>query len=119
MKRNIAELPAVIRLARKLLANRFLITNVLPYTAETCTEMLYSLVMRDAPSLPSPWVPHLSLSKMDLNEKTQKPLFNLIRDWQITNFGKDNIVNSNNYCPFIENGSTTICWDGSLSSCPH
>jgi len=118
MKRNIADLPAVMRLGLQLLADRFLVTNVLPYTAEMCAEVLYNLVLGNVACLPSPWLPHLNLSKMDASEITREPLYRVTRSWRIENFTKDNVVSSNNYCPFIESGFTTICWDGSLSSCP-
>jgi hypothetical protein len=34
MKRNIADLPAILNLGSQLGVQRFLVTNVLPYTAE-------------------------------------------------------------------------------------
>ena len=34
MKRNIDDLPAVLRIGSQLQADRFIVTNVLPYTAE-------------------------------------------------------------------------------------
>ena len=47
MKRNIADLPAVIRLGNRLGARRFLVTNVLPYTVEMRDEILYSRAFND------------------------------------------------------------------------
>ena len=41
MKRNIADLPVVLKLAQEFGASHFLVTNVLPYTKEMCEETLY------------------------------------------------------------------------------
>ncbi len=117
MRRNIAELPAVIRIGRKLLADRFLITNVLPYTEELCDEVLYNAVLINVTSDPSPWLPQLTLSRIDSTEITRQPLYNIAREWQGTHGDKLIKSNPSNYCPFIEKGATAICWDGSVSPC--
>ena len=117
MKRNIADLPAVMRLGRKLGTDRILVTNVLPYVEEMGDEVLYNLALNDLAKAPSPWLPHLNLSKMDMNEDTCEPLYKIIRVWRINNFAQEGMHTSNNYCPFIESGSTAICWDGGMSPC--
>ena len=45
MKRNIADLPILLRMSTKLGISRYLVTNVLPYTREMCDEMLYTRSM--------------------------------------------------------------------------
>ncbi len=42
MKRNIKDLPAVIKLSGRLGARHLMVTNVLPYTKEMCEEVLYT-----------------------------------------------------------------------------
>ena len=42
MKRNIADLPAVLEISQRLGASRFMVTNVLPYSKEMMNEILYS-----------------------------------------------------------------------------
>lgn len=117
MRRNIAELPEVIKLGRKLLADRFLITNVLPYTEELCAEVLYDSVLINVPRQPSPFLPQLTLSKIDSIEITREPLYRVFREWQGAQGNPLVAGNPGNYCPFIEKGSTAICWDGSVSPC--
>ncbi|MCX5895874.1 MAG: radical SAM protein [Proteobacteria bacterium] len=117
MKRNIADLPAIMRLGRQLGADRFLVTNVLPYTPELRDEVLYSRVLEGLASLPSSWIPHLSLPNIDMSETTREPLYQVISSYQMVNFARAAGGDAHNYCPFIENGSTAICWDGSLSPC--
>ena len=117
MKRNIDELPAVMRLARELGASRFLVTNVLPYTEELSPEVLYSCEPGNDKN------PFLSLNStfelctMDINDLTINPLQRIIRHASIINDTATNTVAMQNYCPFIEGGSVAICWDGSVSPC--
>ncbi len=117
MRRNIAELPEVIKLGRKILADRFLITNVLPYTEELCGEVLYDSVLINVPRQPSSFLPQLILSKIDSTDITREPLYRISREWQGAQGNPMVAGNSGNYCPFIEKGSTAICWDGSVSPC--
>ena len=117
MKSTIAELPEVMRLGRKLLADRFLITNVLPYTEELCAEMLYNSVLVNVTNVPSPWLPQLTMSRIDATEITREPLYRIAREWQGMHDSKLIASNPNNYCPFIESGATALCWDGSVSPC--
>ena len=117
MKRNIAELPEVVRLGRKVLADRFLITNVLPYTEELCEELLYNSVLINVPKQPSPFLPQLTLSRIDSTEITREPLYRVFREWQGVQGNPLVAGNAGNCCPFIEKGSTSVCWDGSVSPC--
>jgi len=117
MKRNIADLPAVLRLGRGLGASRFLVTNVLPYTDALCDEVLYDRALNDIFYLRSIWVPHLSLPKMDLNEVTRESLYQVMRGSVNMSWVNANLGGANDRCPFIENGVGAIGWDGGLSPC--
>ena len=48
MKRNIADLPAVLELAKRLGASRFSLSNVEPYTEDMATDVLYGQVLFEA-----------------------------------------------------------------------
>ncbi len=117
MKRNIDDLPAVLRIGSQLLADRFIVTNVLPYTAELGDELLYINVAGESSAGPSPWSPELNISKMDMNEDTRDALYRVIRGFRMGNFSRDETGNINNYCPFIEKGTVAVAWDGSVSPC--
>jgi MoaA/NifB/PqqE/SkfB family radical SAM enzyme len=118
MKRNIADLPAMLRLGGRLGATRLLVSNVLPHTSEMRAEVLYSRALSDIAYLSSLWVPHLSLPKMDLDEITGEPLYRAMRGgWNVSLAG-NNLGEANDRCPFIESGATAIAWDGGLSPCP-
>jgi MoaA/NifB/PqqE/SkfB family radical SAM enzyme len=117
MKRNIDDLSEVITLGKRFGAKRFMVTNVLPYTEEMQSEMLYRRTLRDITYLPSPWLPSLRLSKMDLNETTRDAFFKALNSGCNVEYAGNNLGGSNDICTFIEEGSLTIGWDGGLSPC--
>jgi len=117
MKRNVADLPAVLRMGRQLGATRFSVTNVLPYTQEICAEALYPRVLTDTSGSPSRWLPRLNLPRLDATELTRDPLYLVSRgSWKASLAGNDPGTVSNR-CPFIESGVTAINWQGNVSPC--
>jgi MoaA/NifB/PqqE/SkfB family radical SAM enzyme len=117
MKRNIGELPAVLRLCTRLRASRISISNVLPYTEELCGQILYSRVLGEIANTPSPWVPSLDLPKIDANEATREALHYIRRGGYNLSYNGDYLGRGIDRCPFIERGATAIAWHGSLSPC--
>jgi MoaA/NifB/PqqE/SkfB family radical SAM enzyme len=117
MKRNIADLPALLRLGSHLGASRFLVTNLLPHTAEMRPEILYGRALTDICYLPSLWVPQISLPKMDINETTGPAFYQVMRSGRNVNFTGINLGSANDCCPFIVKGAGAIGWDGNLSPC--
>ena len=117
MKRNIDDLPEVLRIGTQLKADRYIVTNVLPYTAELVKELLYEIVMGELTDVPSPFSPYLNISKIDMNDDTREALYRVIKNFRLGNHSRDATVNLSNYCPFIEKGAAAIAWDGSLSPC--
>ncbi|MBK8989971.1 MAG: radical SAM protein [Chloroflexi bacterium] len=79
MARNIHDLPDVLRIGRSLGAKHFSVSNVMPYTAEMQTEMLYTHTLHDLTYMDSPWHAKLSLPRMDLTEKTQAAFFRALQ----------------------------------------
>jgi MoaA/NifB/PqqE/SkfB family radical SAM enzyme len=117
MKRNIADLPAVMNLGRRLTVDRFMVTNVLPHTVEMCSEVLYDRLVRDIPGVPTPWSPQLRLSRMEVGELTREALYQVMKRWRIAGFAGVRGDDPNDWCPFVGNASTAIRWDGSVSPC--
>jgi MoaA/NifB/PqqE/SkfB family radical SAM enzyme len=117
MRRNIADLPAVLSLGSTLGASQYLVTNVMPYTAEMRSELLYTRALNDIAYLPSPWTPHLDLPKMDFNEVTAPVLYEALRSNRSITFAGAALGDTNNRCPFIEAGAGVVGWDGSLTPC--
>jgi MoaA/NifB/PqqE/SkfB family radical SAM enzyme len=117
MQRNIGDLPEIIRLAKQLGASQLLVSNVLPYTQEMRPEILYAQVTNNITYLPSPMVPHVSVPKMNTNGILTDTLAQAVgKGWNVT-FAGNNLGAVNDTCPFIEQGSISIGWDGSVSPC--
>jgi MoaA/NifB/PqqE/SkfB family radical SAM enzyme len=110
MKRNIADLPAVIDIGLRFGAERFLVTNILPYTREMVDEVLYYR------SLNNGGYRHLSLLGMDVDETTYAPIYQAIRNVHDSWAAIDS-ENARDRCPFIGSGAGAISWDGNISPC--
>ncbi|RPJ40198.1 MAG: radical SAM protein [Chloroflexi bacterium] len=125
MKRNIADLPEVCDIAWKLGAKRFLVTNVLPYTAELCDEVLYSYKIgeiyefsqKHSGVIQSFLPPHIHLPRIDIDEVTDNPIRSAISRGVTATWTDSMFLGAKNHCPFIESGAGVIRWDGSLSPC--
>ena len=117
MRRNIADLPVLVRQASRLGVSHFMITNVFPYTEEMCKEMLYTRSVDGVDSTPSPWAPRIDLPRMDWNAATQEALVQTIRDRNNVHLNGVTLGQSRGRCPFIERGSAAITWNGEVSPC--
>ncbi len=117
MQRNIQDLPNLMRLARRLGANRLMVSNVLPYTEQMKPEMLYNRVTNNATFLPSKEVPHVNIPKMMTDQLVSQMLDQVMgQGWNVS-FAGNNLGARNDQCPFIEDGTTSVGWDGGVSPC--
>jgi MoaA/NifB/PqqE/SkfB family radical SAM enzyme len=117
MKRNIADLSAVLALATRLGSLHFLVTNVLPYTPEMQDEILYSRAVSDSIYTFSPLLRFLEFPKMDIGPGTREAIYHAMRGDHALSFAGGSLGESNNRCPFIEKGAMAIRWDGEVSPC--
>jgi MoaA/NifB/PqqE/SkfB family radical SAM enzyme len=117
MKRNIADLPEVIRLGQRLGADRYSVSNVMAHTPEMRDQVLYagSIEVEDLDS--SPWSPEVSLPRMDIDARTLGQLVRAEADRRgRTPSGRQGDGRAN-ACPFVEKGSVSVRWDGAISPC--
>lgn len=117
MKRNIDELPQVIKLGKSMGAMHFSVSNVQPATDEMQAERLYTRTMTNIAYLPSNEVPYLSLPKMDFNETTREALFAAFNSGCNVSFAGNNWGGANDVCNFVESGTLSIAWNGDVSPC--
>ncbi|MCX6065011.1 MAG: SPASM domain-containing protein, partial [Chloroflexi bacterium] len=117
MKRNINELPQVIKLGKSMGARHFSVSNVQPATDEMQSERLYTRTMTNIAYLPSNEVPYLSLPKMDFNETTREALFAAFNSGCNVSFAGNNWGGANDVCNFVESGTLSIAWNGDVSPC--
>jgi len=117
MKRNIADLPEVIRLGQRLGADRFSVSNVLAHTPEMRDQVLYAESIDTEELDPSPWSPEVSLPRMDIDARTLGQLVRAEADRRgRTPSGRQGDGRPNS-CPFVEKGSVSVRWDGAISPC--
>jgi MoaA/NifB/PqqE/SkfB family radical SAM enzyme len=117
MKRNIQDLPAVMRMGYYLGAGRFLVTNVLSYSKEMSREILYERTVTSSALRGSLKNVTLELPRMDVNETTREALYGALRGGQTTSYADVHMDEGIDFCPFIERGATVITWEGNLSPC--
>ncbi|MEJ2111628.1 MAG: radical SAM protein, partial [Acidobacteriota bacterium] len=79
MKRNVADLPQVFRIANHLGAMHFLVTNVLPYTADMQKEILYTSALDNTIYESSPLLRYLDFPRMDINPTTREVIYEVMR----------------------------------------
>ena len=118
MKRNIADLPELLELARRLRAQYFHVSNVLPHTEAMSHEILYSKALTNVTYYPSQWHRRLMIPKMDINEFTREPFLKALDSNYNVTLAGNNMGSSNDVCTFIENGATVVGWSGNVSPCP-
>jgi MoaA/NifB/PqqE/SkfB family radical SAM enzyme len=117
MRRNIQDLPKVLKIARGLGALHFSVSNVLPVNEAMQAETLYNDTMRSVSYLSSPQTPRLSLPKMDFNELTRDALFEAFSSGFNVSYAGAKWGGSNDVCDYIESGSLTVGWNGDVSPC--
>jgi len=112
-KRNIKELPAVIRFGAQIGARAFLVSNVLPYSSEFRDEVLYGRSLWNWKSYLNP----MSLPRMDVNRETSAAIEELLSIYEWTAFNRPEFLKPFDTCPFVEKGSLSVRWDGMVSPC--
>ncbi|NWG35742.1 MAG: radical SAM protein [Chloroflexi bacterium] len=117
MKRNINDLPKIIKLGHTFGAKYYSVSNVQPPTEDMQNDRLYLRTMRNIAYLPSPMLPRLSLPKMDFNEDTQAALMETFNSGCNISFAGNNWGGANDVCNFVESGTLSIAWTGDVSPC--
>lgn len=100
LKRNVDDLPALSDLARRLEANRILVTHVLPHTLEMAAEALYGKDERPSLPIPPGWALKNGLWLL----------------WGIVEMPRMS-WGAERRCRFITNKALVVGWDGGVSPC--
>lgn len=117
MKRNIHELPEVIRLGKRLGADVFSISNVLAHTPAMRDESLYARSYYEADTPASEWSPMVQLPRMEVNEWTAPALAEALKGRVSVQITGQTLTQGASTCPFLEKRSMSIRWDGSVAAC--
>jgi MoaA/NifB/PqqE/SkfB family radical SAM enzyme len=117
MKRNLADLAELPRLAWRVGAARVIVTNVLPYTRELADEILYDRALFLPRSAPSPLSPQLSLPNLDWDAQSSAILTRQLRFSGPLKLIDAPLDWSRDSCRFIQQGCAVVGWDGRVAPC--
>lgn len=117
MKRNIQDLPEIIKIGKSLRAKYFSISNLQPATQEMLSEILYPNTIRNIAYMNAPHLPRLNLPKMDFDETTREVLFSAFNSQVSVSYAGQNWSGASDTCSFVESGTMTIAWNGDVSPC--
>lgn len=117
MKRNIADLPEVIRLGKSFKATHFSVSNLQPATADMQSEALYSRTLHNIAYLQAPHLPRLRLPRMDFDRSTREALFEAFNSQLNIEYAGNNWSGASDTCNFVESGTTSVAWNGDVSPC--
>lgn len=118
MKRNIADLPEVLRLGTRLGAKRFSISNLIPHSEALRRDALFDGVIHRSERLSATSNPIVNLPRMDFDERTEAAISEVLKRKYVLLLGGKEVDRTLDSCQFIEQGSTAIRWDGVVSPCP-
>jgi MoaA/NifB/PqqE/SkfB family radical SAM enzyme len=116
MKRNIADLPQLLRIGRALGATSFSISNVVPYTRDLLSEILYEDSLEIEP-LPTLWHDDLKLVPMDITPATRRALWSTVHGRHEGTLEGWDVSGITRRCPFVEAGTTSVSWTGAVTAC--
>lgn len=117
MKRNVADLSRLPRLATRIGAWSIQVSNLVPHTREMEREILYERALTACAFRASRWVANLSLPKLDLDAETMEPLRQLSTSTASLSLLDASLSARNDYCRFAEEGYAAVRWDGAVSPC--
>jgi len=117
MRRNIADLPALLQIGGRLGVRRYSISGVLPHTEDMSDEALYTRTLSEGATRTSLWTPQISLPRMDVNDETGPALLHALGSGSNVSIGGASPADAKDRCPFIERGATVIAWNGDVSPC--
>jgi MoaA/NifB/PqqE/SkfB family radical SAM enzyme len=113
MKRNRAELSRVIDLGLRLGATRFSLSNIHPYTEALRDEIVYERTLGQSLGAFS----RLDLARMDSGGEWDHAIAGILADCGLRYSNGRAAAREEDTCPFVENCSTSIRWDGRVSPC--
>lgn len=117
MKRNIHELPEVIRLGRRLGADQFSISNLLAHTPEMVDELLYGRSYFESDHFISEWAPLVQLPRLELNALVAPAVAKALAGRVHAAVAGQALRLGAGSCPFFEKRSLSVRWDGAVSPC--
>ena len=117
MKRNIQELPDLIRLGIIKGIERFSISNILAHTLELRDEVMYDRTLIEGSYQSAYKFTDINFPRMDISGQTMMAYQKAMQGNYRFQMAGSEVEKTINQCPFILKGSSSIRWDGELSPC--
>lgn len=118
MKRNLADLKDMDKLARTVGARRVSVSHVLPFSAEMEKEMLCLQTLTLDTFTHAAGKTEISLPRLDINNTTKDTLFSLLQGYENLTFMGNRVGVEARRCRFVHDRTTFIRWDGKIAPCP-
>lgn len=118
MKRNLADLKDMDKLARTVGARRVSVSHVLPYSAEMEKEMLCLQTLTLDTFTHAAGKTEISLPRLDINNATKDTLFSLLQGYENLTFMGNRVGVEARRCRFVHDRTTFVRWDGQVAPCP-
>ncbi len=113
MRKNLHELPALLHIARRLKVRRIVTTNIDPHDEASAEEMLYKDELYGGADME----PRVSLPRMDPSREVLDSFGALLRAGARTDFGHMEYRGVSDLCPFVDERSLSVRWDGEVAPC--
>ena len=117
MKKNIDDLKSMDELARSVGADKILVSNVLPYSADMEKEMLCQLTLTTDTFTFAPGKIELSLPRIDVSPLTRDAIYRLLQGYENLTLMGNKVYAPSQQCRFIQDRTTFVRWDGQVSPC--
>ncbi len=116
MKKNVDQLSKFPDFARGLMAKDIKVTNLVPYSLDMASEILYERSISTGLASDE-FNLNIDLPIFDVVDEVKEPVYKLLRSFaNFSIFGKP-IGRNVNYCSFVQEGKTCIRWDGEVCPC--
>jgi MoaA/NifB/PqqE/SkfB family radical SAM enzyme len=116
MRRNVTDLRYLDDLARQVGAEKVLVSNILPYSAEMEKEMLCALTL-STQTFADAAKTEISLPRLDVTPATRETILRLLRGYENLNLMGNPIFTETNFCRFVEGRTAFVRWDGRVAPC--
>jgi len=115
---NIEVLPEIKRLALNLGFTRIVVSNLVPYTLDSCDQILYHhWTSARADGRPSTWNPGIDLPRLDAWSKASAVIERLQRSGSNLTILGSSLSGEGQRCRFVTEGRAAIDPDGNVSPC--
>lgn len=116
-RRNVASMPALLDLARRLSLDFVSISNVVPHTAEMAADALWHHAAQLSNAHPASWRPRVVAGRFDAGEATRPLLDVLLRQVPMVPPPAMDSGEWQNRCRFVRDGVAAVAWDGHVAPC--